>query len=110
MHKKLCHGLLNDLCVHVIMKLMHFVMVCMLDEPPQNASALLLYAHINHITDRDTAFCAQYSKIKNNAIHNLSSYILCNNEKVVLSLGLKFYYIAVCTYLLYVQYSFILIR
>ena len=69
-----------------------------------------VYYYMHTIIDRGTALCAQYSRIKNNAVHNLSSYISSDNEKVVLSLGLKFYYIAVCTYLLYVQYSSILIR
>ena len=90
MHKKLCRGLLYDLCVHIIIKLMHFVVVHPTYTPSQNASASLLHAHTNHLIDRDTAFCAQYSKIKYNTTRNLSSYILSNIEKVVLSLGLKF--------------------
>lgn len=59
-------------------------------QPPPNASALLLYAYNKHIIERDIAFCDIYSKIKNNTVHNLSSYLLTDVEKTVLSLGLKF--------------------
>ena len=59
-------------------------------ELPPNASALLLYAHNKHILERDTAFCDIYSNIKNNTVHNLSSCLLSDVEKTVLSLGLKF--------------------
>ena len=59
-------------------------------KPPPNASALLLYAYNQHILERNKSFCDVYINIKNNTVHNLSSYLLSDVEKTVLSLGLKF--------------------
>ena len=55
-----------------------------------HASPLRINAYNLYIARKHNNFIHKFSKIKNNAIHNLSSFALTTTEKVVLSLGPKF--------------------